>query len=169
METTWNFVERFYPNYTSCSLIAEHDDYQKIIDGEINGEAEVIYNSIKSELNIYWGEDVDADDLENFVHAEVLNNLNRVSTIIYDRAIRNFIETQVEASKAVLEENGYYTNNLWQVGDVQRDFDCSDELAQRVLENVLHSERIVQEMNEAIDDTATYLFGLTKKDDSDEQ
>jgi len=43
MQTTWDFIEKYYPNYHGCSEIAYNNDLQKIMDGEIEGNAESIF------------------------------------------------------------------------------------------------------------------------------
>lgn len=46
----------------------------------------------------------------------------------------------IDEAKKVLEEAGYYVNNLWHVKDVQSKFDCSEEEAMDVLEEALTSD-----------------------------
>ena len=48
-KTVWDFVEKYYPNYSSSDEIAYNNDLQKIIDGEINGCAEDLYNDMLNE------------------------------------------------------------------------------------------------------------------------
>lgn len=40
----WDFVEKNYPNYTSCPKITLNEDLHKINDGELTGNAEKMYN-----------------------------------------------------------------------------------------------------------------------------
>jgi hypothetical protein len=63
-------------------------------------------------------------------------------------------EASVEQAKEVLKKAGYCIETLWSTGDVQSRFECSDDDAQHVVNEVLGSERICQEVNEAIDQTA---------------
>lgn len=46
----------------------------------------------------------------------------------------------IDEAKKVLEEAGYYVNNLWHVKDVQSRVDCSEEEAMAVLEEALTSD-----------------------------
>lgn len=39
----WEFVEKYYPRYYSCNEIGRNDDLCKIINGELNGDAEKIF------------------------------------------------------------------------------------------------------------------------------
>lgn len=57
----------------------------------------------------------------------------------------------VQEAKGFLKENGYYTDNLWQIDDVKSKYKCDDETAQYVLNQTLNSDRIKQEINETID------------------
>ena len=40
----WDFVEKNYPNYTSCVKITLNEDLHKINDGDLTGNAEKMYN-----------------------------------------------------------------------------------------------------------------------------
>jgi len=57
----------------------------------------------------------------------------------------------IESAKQFLKDNGYFTDNLWNVEDVKINYNCTDEEAQAVLDDVLNSDRIKQEINETID------------------
>jgi len=46
----------------------------------------------------------------------------------------------IELAKAVLEEAGYFTRNLWHVKDVKQFYKCTDEEAQEVLEDALTND-----------------------------
>lgn len=74
--TPWHFVEKYYPNYSTCSQIAYADDLQKIIDGEIDegSHAEKIWSMANEDIKAIR-EDYDT------VHKE-----------IYEKAIEAFIE-----------------------------------------------------------------------------
>lgn len=39
-QTVWDFVEKYYPDYYHSDDIALADDYSKLINHEINGDAE---------------------------------------------------------------------------------------------------------------------------------
>jgi|21_taG_2_1085346.scaffolds.fasta_scaffold246840_1 hypothetical protein len=57
----------------------------------------------------------------------------------------------IEQAKTVLTNEGFNTSNLWQVEDVTQNYDCSDEQAQIVLDEVLKSQYIVEKIFEEID------------------
>lgn len=52
----------------------------------------------------------------------------------------------VEQAKQVLEDNGYYVDNLWRVEDVQTRFKCTDDEAQEVLDQALNSEVTMEQI-----------------------
>ncbi|MFC3562654.1 hypothetical protein [Pedobacter jamesrossensis] len=39
----WEFVEKYYPNHYSCNKIMRNDDLCKIVNGELNGDAEKMF------------------------------------------------------------------------------------------------------------------------------
>lgn len=57
---------------------------------------------------------------------------------------------KVEMAKQILREAGYYVDNLWHIDDVKEEFECSDEDAQMVLNNVLTHDNLVMRINEMI-------------------
>jgi len=93
METTWDFVEKYYPNYTSSSEISENDDLTKIINGELNGEAETIYNEMKGEIDSYNGGGLSDDELHTQVINEVENLKAKSDATIFELAIENYLLT----------------------------------------------------------------------------
>jgi hypothetical protein len=93
LETVWNFVEKYYPNYYSCDAIAENDDYTKIVDGEINGCAEELYNSEVNEQDIFYGGTLDNEQIEEEVLKIFQAKLNESNAYIYEKAIEGYLET----------------------------------------------------------------------------
>ncbi len=73
-QNAWDFVERNYPDYSHCDTIVYADDLQKIIDGELNG------NALK-----LWEDDFEKD--KEKVQAEY----NNVHKEIYEKAITNYL------------------------------------------------------------------------------
>jgi hypothetical protein len=57
---------------------------------------------------------------------------------------------KIEAAKKLLEKNGYYTENLWQICDVQMLYNCDKNQAMKVLSKTMQSERIQMEIFESI-------------------
>lgn len=70
---------------------------------------------------------------------------------------------RIEEAKAFLTENGYYTDNLWCVDDVQSKFECTDEEALDVLDGALNNEATMEQIWFAIDFHGEN-DGLTKKE-----
>jgi hypothetical protein len=61
-----------------------------------------------------------------------------------------------------LKDNGYYIDNLWSVHDVQSKYECSEEQAQTVLNDVLSGEWLCGKVNASIDISAD-AYNLTKR------
>lgn len=94
MKTTWDFVEKYYPNYYSCSDITLSDDLKKILDGEQNGEASKIYNEIRADLMLFHGCFIgDEEELENLINGEVERMYSNVMFDIYRKSITAYIKT----------------------------------------------------------------------------
>lgn len=53
---------------------------------------------------------------------------------------------EIEAAKAFLKANGYFTDNLWCVDDVKGKFNCNDEEAQGVLNQSLTNDATMEQI-----------------------
>lgn len=104
----------------------------------------------KSQIDAY----IKAQHSDNFIIAEEAINVGKY--------IDFKPELNIESAKQFLKDNGYFVDNLWSVHDVQNNYNCTTEEAQTVLSDVLESDRIKQEINEAIDIVASG-FSLLKK------
>jgi len=62
----------------------------------------------------------------------------------------SLMNDSVKHAKQVLKDNGYYVDNLWQVQDVLEHCYCTDNRAQEILNNVLSSEYIIEEIKTQI-------------------
>ncbi len=72
---TWDFVEKYYPNYSSSNEIAQHNDLSIIVNGEENAEEKMKdYGICEDEAQI---------------------TLNELSTQIYEGAIYAFMQTKI--------------------------------------------------------------------------
>jgi len=92
MKTTWDFVEKYYPNYTGSDEITENDDLHKIINSEIEGNAEIIYNEVKDELKDLFGYEP-----EPYQILDLVGNRFYVSqSNIFKKAIEGYIESENE-------------------------------------------------------------------------
>jgi len=82
----WNFVEKYYPNYSSCDEILYNEDLLKLLEGEVNTGADSIYNSIREELVDLLPNEEDILEIAEQRYAESL-------VIIYEKAIQGYLET----------------------------------------------------------------------------
>lgn len=150
----WEFVEAYYPKYSSCDEIAENDDLTKIIDGELNGHAEEMYEEAIEEKTSYYGGTLSVEEVANEVFDDFQNRLHESNAYIFEKAIEGYIESQklisVESAKQVLKDNGYFVDNLWTVHDVKGNYECTDEQAQKVLNSALQNEATTEQINFAI-------------------
>ena len=92
LKTVWDFVEQYYPNYSSSDEIAHNGDYHKILDGEINGCTEDLYNEIKEEKAEHFGYTLDEKELESEVKKDVQQLYDSSIATIYEESIKAFIE-----------------------------------------------------------------------------
>ena len=76
IETPWDFVQKFYPDYHRSDEIALADDLQKLLDEEINGHAEKI-------LHRDYGGDIN--------NPQIQSDYDRVHRLIYEAAIEEAI------------------------------------------------------------------------------
>ena len=86
-EFSWDFIERWYPNYHSCNEIAMSDDLTKIIDGEwVQGDdAHKLLNKIAEEGG--WSSNA-------FCIAEAKRRSAELDLMFYHRAIESYINHQ---------------------------------------------------------------------------
>jgi hypothetical protein len=75
--------------------------------------------------------------------------------------------TEVEQARAILKQHGYYVDNLWSIQDVTDLYECTDEQAYDILENALHNECIMEQINVDISYACDYLKIKLKEDDED--
>ena len=90
MKNTWEFVEKYYPNYSSCNIIAECNDLQKILDGEINGCAKVLYDNLAYDQAVEWS--LEIDEVHFFVLDIVRSMYYTCIAGIYEKAIEEFLK-----------------------------------------------------------------------------
>ena len=63
----------------------------------------------------------------------------------------------IAGAKKFLEEQGYYTENLWHINDVKDNWECTDEQAQKVLHQALRNEWTMEQVWFSINESATEL------------
>jgi len=120
LNTTWGFVEQYFPNYSNHDEILRNNELSKAIEEG-------------------------AENLEN--------QMNDSNAYVYGKAIEGYLETfnEIENAKQVLKEAGYFVDNLWTVHDVKSKYECTDEQAQKNLNDVFSGEYLNGEINVAID------------------
>lgn len=59
----------------------------------------------------------------------------------------------------VLEDAGYFVQNLWSTIDVTEKYECEDDLAMSIVEEAVTSEFIMSTINDSIDEIAR-SYGL---------
>lgn len=73
-------------------------------------------------------------------------------------------EKDIKAAKEVLEEAGFFVDNLWHVTDVKHLFECTDDEAQEILREALTNDVTMEQVWFAIREFAE-LEGLKEKED----
>jgi len=80
------------------------------------------------------------------------------------KKVRSLLK-ELEEAKKLLEDNGYYTSNLWQAYDVTSKFECSEEEAMDVLDMTFENSATYEQIWLSIDVAANEL-GLKDKEDT---
>jgi hypothetical protein len=70
----------------------------------------------------------------------------------------------IHMSKLNLHDAGYFTENLWHIDDVMENFECTEEQAMKVLEEVMTSIYVIELAFDLIYDKCTAL-GYKKRED----
>ena len=121
-------------------------------------EAKVICSSGALEVFALWENDVETlienyEDINNFAEAGAGFGIE-VGTVTDNQA------------KEVLENKGYFTDNLWCVADVKGKFECDDETAQRVLKNAFNNDATYEQIWMSID-CAGESFDLVRVEENE--
>lgn len=94
----WSFVERYYPNYSSCDEIAKHSDLEKVVNDQwdFHDDAHKLHLEIKSDIesdtralsfdNDYY------QAPEHLIIDEAKRRITELESKIYQKAIEGFIE-----------------------------------------------------------------------------
>ena len=77
--------------------------------------------------------------------------------------IKDLKEVSSEDLRQELELRGWYTLNLWHVDDVMQNYDCASEDAIRLLDFVLTSDHVTEEVFRGIDYQSEYS-NIKRKD-----
>lgn len=86
----WNFVEQYYPNYSSSDEILYNDDLLKLLEGEVDTGADSIYNIVSDML---IEELLGLEPSEEQVLERVQDMYNQSLVEIYELAIQGYLET----------------------------------------------------------------------------
>lgn len=68
-----------------------------------------------------------------------------------DESVFDSVKMSSDEHRDALKSMGYFTGNLWQLGDVQFKYECTDEEAYSVLESALENDATFSQIWEAID------------------
>lgn len=96
LKTVWDFVERYYPNYSQSDEILLNDTLQKVVDHEeTEGDcAHKKYLELEEVAIEEFGKDLDPDDLDSKIRMFAQFQLNGSNEDIYESSIESFIEEQ---------------------------------------------------------------------------
>jgi hypothetical protein len=73
--------------------------------------------------------------------------------------------SEIEYAKDLLENNGYYVGNLWNIQDVKNFYECNDAQAMRVLDYSLNGNDYVTNAVWDMIDIVARQMELKKRDD----
>jgi hypothetical protein len=110
---------------------------------------------VQNQIMLSWKAIMNYEEqLRTIGHDEIIEACieNEKEKVYLYTTILNQLETSVNQAKAILKDAGYYVDNLWHIDDVKgyEDFTENDDEAYSVLDEVLQSERIIEEINSAI-------------------
>jgi hypothetical protein len=57
----------------------------------------------------------------------------------------------INDAKKILEDKGFFVNNLWHINDIKCNYKCSKDKAQEILYNALTNEYVIQAIWDSID------------------
>lgn len=89
MKAIWNFVEKYYPNYSSSDEILHNEDLLKLLEGQVDTGADEVFNSIREELINKFG----TEPFDEEVISVAEEKLNESLVSIYEQAIQGYLET----------------------------------------------------------------------------
>jgi hypothetical protein len=89
LNRVWDFVEKYYPNYTGCSDIAYVDDLNKILNNELSGAAKELFETMKKE-KAPWMSD---EDIVEIIHQDIQSELDTIEHRILAKSIQGYINT----------------------------------------------------------------------------
>ena len=81
--------------------------------------------------------------------------------------IADHIFQLIHMSRLNLHDAGYFTDNLWHIDDVMESFECTEEQAMKVLEEVMTNGEVIHSIFEEIFNKCTAL-GYNRREDEEE-
>jgi hypothetical protein len=90
-KTNWDFVEQYYPNYSSSDEIMHNEDLLKLLEGQVDTGADSVYNEIREELLIF-----DIEPREEEILGLAQQRYSESLASIYGQAIQGYLETLKE-------------------------------------------------------------------------
>lgn len=87
-KTIWDFVEQYYPNYSSSDEILHNEDLLKLLEGEVDTGADSVYNDIREELLI-----LGTEPREEEVLGLAQQRYSESLVQIYELAIQEYLKT----------------------------------------------------------------------------
>ena len=70
----------------------------------------------------------------------------------------------IETACKFLEQEGYYTRNMWHIDDVCMQYDCDRETAMNILDDVFQRDWTMTTINDMIAETAEFGYELERND-----
>ena len=70
----------------------------------------------------------------------------------------------IETARKFLEQEGYYTRNMWHIDDVCMQYDCDRETAMNILYDVLQNDWTMMTISDMITETAEDQYELERND-----
>lgn len=145
-------MKKFDGNYNSTNAFVTQNNLEKLAEKLFgkDWEAEDDCSQIEQLIQEATGDSrfyvikVDEAKEEDDIIVEYSQDLEDLEKA----RIRN--SRAVEHAKKILEENGFFTDNLWHVDDVKSKFECTDEEAQEVLRGALTNDATVEQIWYAI-------------------
>ena len=103
-------------------------------------------------------------DIREDTHYKLYKTIDKA----YEEVVE-FIKAHNKAKEKIsvlkyLHDKGYAVEHLWHVHDVQQGYDCSDEIALKLLNATLGSDNVCEGVFEAMDVIASNEFKLKPKE-----
>lgn len=92
MITIWDFVEQYYPNYSSSDEILHNEDLLSLLEGEVDTRADSVYNMLSYILTEQF---LGIEPSEEQILEFALQMYNQSLVEIYEKAIQNYLETNL--------------------------------------------------------------------------